>query len=149
MLDFHSTGRNVFYVPTLKDSTRPPAFVTRWLRLARASGDAYDFERAPRSSQNTAIAKNYFYRRFGVPAITVETGDDTPRNEITSTGPRPGRRARRRCMGGGNGPPGRRRGALCPDFFCYMAEANKASLVMLLEEGAGGPRTGRRKSPMR
>ena len=134
MLDFHSTWRNVFYVPTLKDSTRPPAFVTRWLRLARASGDAYAFERAPRSSEDTAIAKNYFYRRFGVPAITVETGDDTPRDEIAATGPVLAD-ALVTVLGGGNGPLGRRRGALCPDFFCYMAEANKASLVMLLEEG--------------
>lgn len=134
MLDFHSTWRNVFYVPTLMDTTRPPAFVTRWLRLARASGSAYAFERAPRSSQDTAIAKNYFYRRFGVPAITVETGDDTARDEIASTA-RVLADALVEVMGGGNGPLGRRRGALCPDFFCCMAEANKASLVMLLEEG--------------
>ena len=134
MLDFHSTWRNVFYVPTLKDATRPPAFDTRWLRLARASGSAYAFERAPRSSKDTAIAKNYFYRRFGVPAITVETGDDTPRDEIASTASVLAD-GLVEVMGGGNGPPGRRRGALCPDFFCYLAEANKASLVMLLEEG--------------
>lgn len=134
MLDFHATRRNVFYVPTLKDSTRPPAFVTRWLRMARASGSAYSFERAPRSSENTAIAKNYFYRRFGVPAITVETGDDTARAEIATTA-RVLADALVEVMGGGNGPSGRRRGSLCPDFFCYMAEANKASLVMLMEEG--------------
>lgn len=134
MLDFHGTWRNVFYVPTVKDSTRPPAFATRWLRLARANGSAYAFERAPRSSQDTTIAKNYFYRRFGVPAITVETGDDTPRDEIASTA---GVLADAlvAVLGGENGPLGRRRGALCPDFFCYMAEANKASLVMLREEG--------------
>jgi len=134
MLDFHSTWRNVFYVPTLEDSTRPPAFATRWLRLARSSGSAYAFERAPRSSLDTTIAKNYFYRRFGVPAITVETGDDTPRDEISSTG-RVLADALVTVMGGGNGPLGRRRGALCPDFFCYMAEANKASLIILLEAG--------------
>lgn len=134
MLDFHSTWRNVFYVPTLTDSTRPPAFATRWLRLARGSGSAYAFERAPRLSQDTSIAKNYFYRRFGVPAITVETGDDTPRDEIASTAPVLAD-ALVAVLGGGNGPLGRRRGALCPDFFCYLAEANRASLVMLNEEG--------------
>ncbi len=133
MLDFHATSRNVFYVPTLKDSTRPPAFDTRWLRLARASESTYAFERAPRSSQNTAIAKNYFYRRFGVPAITVETGDDTPRDEIAFTAPVLAD-ALVTVLGGGNGPLGRRRGALCPDFFCYLAEANRASLVMLSDE---------------
>ena len=134
MLDFHATWRNVFYVPTLKDSTRPPAFATRWLRLARTSGDAYAFERAPRASRDTKIAKNYFYRRFGVPAITVETGDDTPRDEIASTA-RVLAETLVEVLGGRNGPSGRRRGALCPDFFCYLTEANRASLVMLSEEG--------------
>ena len=134
MLDFHATWRNVFYVPTLRDATRPPAFATRWLRLARTGGSAYSFERAPRPSEETAIAKNYFYRRFGVPAITVETGDDTPRDEIAS-GARVLADALVTVLGGENGPLGRRRGALCPDFFCYMAEANKASLVMLREVG--------------
>lgn len=134
MLDFHSTWRNVFYVPTLEESTRPPAFAPRWLRLARASGSAYAFERAPRSSQNTAIAKNYFHQRFGVPAITVETGDNTPRDEIVSTA-RVLADALVTVLGGGNGPPGRRQGSQCPDFYCYLVEANKASLVMLAEEG--------------
>ena len=134
MLDFHSTWRNVFYVPTLKDATRPPGFAARWLRLARASGLAYEFERAPRSSGETATAKNYFYRRFGVPAITVETGDGTNREEITATA---GVLADAlvTVLGGGDGPLAGRRGAQCPDFFCYLTEANKASLVMLLEEG--------------
>lgn len=133
MLDFHSTWKNVFYVPTLEESTRPPAFATRWLRLARASGSAYAFERAPRFSQNTAIAKNYFYQRFGVPAITVETGDDTPREEITSTA-RVLADALVTVLGGGNGPLGRRQGSQCPDFYCYLVEANKASLAVLTEE---------------
>ncbi len=133
MLDFHGTWRNVFYVPTLKDATRPPALASRWLRLARASGSVYEFERAPRPSKETAIAKNYFYRRFGVPSITVETGDDTDRAEITATA---GVLADSlvTVLGGGDGALAARRGAQCPDFFCYLVEANKASLVMLLEE---------------
>ena len=134
MLDFHGTWRNVFYVPTLEDATHPPAFASRWLRLARASGSAYAFETAPRPSENTEIAKNYFYRRFGIPAITVETGDDTDRKEIAATG-RVLAEALVTVLGGGNGPLARLRGALCPDFFCYLTEANKASLVMLQEEG--------------
>ena len=134
MLDFHGTWRNVFYVPTLEDATRPQAFTSRWLRLARASGSAYSFETAPRASENTEIAKNYFYRRFGIPAITVETGDDTDRKEIAATG-RVLAEALVTVLGGGNDPLARRRGALCPDFFCYLTEANKASLVMLHEEG--------------
>lgn len=134
MLDFHGTWRNVFYVQTLKDTTDPPAFASRWLRLARASGSAYEFERAPRPSMETAIAKNYFYRRFGVPSITVETGDDTDRGEIASTA-QVLADGLVTMLGGGEGPLSGRRGAECPDFFCYLVEANKASLVMLNEEG--------------
>ncbi len=134
MLDFHATWRNVFYVPTLEDATEPPAFTSRWLQLARANKASYEFEEAPRSSEETAIAKNYFYRRFGIPAITVETGDDADRDEIAATA---GVLADSlvTVLGGGEGPLARRRGAICPDFFCYLMQANKASLVMLAEQG--------------
>ncbi len=134
MLDFHSTWRNVFYVPMPGDATRPPAFASRWLGLVRASGEAYEFERAPRPLGEAGIAKNYFYRRFGVPAITVETGDDTPRGDIAATA-RVLANALITVLGGGDDPLGRRRGAVCPDFFCYLMQANKASLVMLAEQG--------------
>ena len=133
MLDFHGTWRNVFYVQTLKDTTRPPAFASHWLRLARAGGAVYAFERAPRPIRETANAKNYFYRSFGVPSITVETGDDTDRAEIAATA-RVLADSLVTVLGGGGGPLAARRGAQCPDFFCYLLEANKASLVMLLEE---------------
>ena len=132
MLDFHSTWRNVFYVPTLTEATDPPAFTSRWLRLARSSGASYEFETAPRPSGETAIAKNYFYQRFGIPAITVETGDDTRREEISVTA-RVLADALITVMGGGEGALAHRRGAVCPDFFCYLMQANKASLVMLAE----------------
>ena len=134
MLDFHSTWRNVFYVPTLADATRPLAFVPRWLGLARASGSAYSFETAPRPTQDANIAKNYFYRRFAIPAVTVETGDDTDRGEVAATA-RILANALLTVLGGGEGPEAHRRGAVCPDFFCYLMEANKASLVMLNERG--------------
>ena len=133
MLDFHSTWKNVFYVPTLKETTLPPAFNSRWLRLARSSGDAYEFEIAPRASGNGEIAKNWFYQRFGIPAITVETGDETNRAEIEATG-RALAEALITVLGGGEGALARRRGAWCPDFFCYLVQANKASLVMLAEQ---------------
>jgi len=139
MLDFHSTWRNVFYVPALGEATNPPAFTSRWLRLTRASSAAYEFETAPRSSAETAIAKNYFYQRFGIPAITVETGDDAGGDEIAATA-RVMADALITVLGGGEGPLGRRRGAICPDFFCYLMEANKASLVMLAEQGLIGDR---------
>ena len=139
MLDFHGTWRNVFYVQTLEDTTNPPAFASRWLRLARASGSAYEFERAPRPSGERAIAKTYFYRRFSVPSITVETGDDTDRAEIASTA-RVLADGLATVLGGGAGPLAGRRGAQCPDFFCYMVQVNKASLVMLLEERLIGRR---------
>ena len=141
MLDFHGTWRNLFYVQSPDDVTDPPAFAPRWLRLARASGSAYDFEEAPRPVSETTNAKNYFYRRYSVPSITVETGDDTDREEIAATA-RVLADAMVTVLGGQNGPLGRRRGGSCPDFFCYLVEANKASLVMLREEGLINRRQG-------
>ena len=133
VLDYHATHRNVFYTQMLPDTTEPPAFAARWLRAARASGDVYDFEEAPRALSESATAKNYFYRRFGVPAITYEVGDATDRSAIAASAA-----AFADAMVSVLDPGSalaHRQGTACPDFFCYLVDANKASLVMLVETG--------------
>ena len=42
----------------------------------------FDFKHDPRPVSDRPTTKNYFYTRFGVPAITVETGDETDRAAI-------------------------------------------------------------------
>ena len=85
MLDFHSTRRNVFYTQANAEPTDPPAFTLRWLAAARERLAGYEFEHAERPLSKLTTAKNYTYRRFGVPAITYEIGDRTDRAAIRAS----------------------------------------------------------------
>ncbi len=80
-LDFHSTNRNVFYIQAPGFRTSPADFGDTWLAHARERG-VYEFEPAPRYTTTLATAKNYMHKRFGVPAITYELGDETNRAAI-------------------------------------------------------------------
>ena len=76
-IDFHSTGRNVFYA--LPDATHPPDFIPTWLGEARARISNYPYELTQGPATSMAIAKNYIYARYGIPAVTFEVGDETDR----------------------------------------------------------------------
>ncbi len=84
MLDFHSTGRNVFYTQTDEETERMGNFTGQWFAQASALG-VYPFEHARRHNQGRPTSKNYFHTRFGIPAITFELGDNTPRDEIRTS----------------------------------------------------------------
>jgi predicted deacylase len=77
-VDFHSTRENLFY-PQF-DVTHPAGFTTTWLENARPRLSDYPFaaQRAP--VKNSAIAKNYIYTRYGIPAVTFEVGEETDRD---------------------------------------------------------------------
>jgi hypothetical protein len=77
-IDFHSTSENVFYA--LPDVTHPPDFIATWLDAARARTPDYPFELTQGPATSMAIAKNYVYERYGIPAATFEVGDETDRN---------------------------------------------------------------------
>ena len=76
-IDFHSTKENVFYA--LTDVTHPPDFIATWLDSARARTPNYPFVLAQGPASSMAIAKNYIYERYGIPAVTFEVGDETDR----------------------------------------------------------------------
>ena len=78
-LDFHSTQRNLFYTHAPDQPTDPPRFAYNWFDAVQARTDYYEFEHVDRKGENMAVAKNYFYSRFGVPAYTYEVGDETDR----------------------------------------------------------------------
>lgn len=83
-IDFHSTQRNLFYVQGPNEITSPPGFTNRWLRDAQARLPDYAFAIEPRDAEpNSGTAKNHFHRHFGVPSITYEVGDDTPRTALS------------------------------------------------------------------
>jgi len=77
MLDFHSTWRNLFYTQLPEDMTDPEAFAGRWLAAGRARLPDYAFTNEPTAVSERGTTKNYFYKRFGIPSITYETGDET------------------------------------------------------------------------
>lgn len=81
MIDFHSTRRDVFY--TLPDNfeTDPPDFTRKWLaRLQEKTGD-YRVHRDPNHDERP-VSKGHLYKRFGIPTITYETGDESDRARI-------------------------------------------------------------------
>lgn len=81
-MDFHSTNRNLFYTQTDADVTDPPEFTQKLLERAGARLPGYAFTREPRPLSETATAKNYLYRRYGIPSMTYEVDDEASRAEV-------------------------------------------------------------------
>lgn len=83
-LDFHSTGRNLLYTQADDEPTYPPMFTKQWLEAVdeKLDDDVYSFTREARHNSGRPISKNYMYDTYGIPAITYEVGDDTPRKAI-------------------------------------------------------------------
>jgi predicted deacylase len=79
MLDFHSTKNNVFYTQRDIDPTDPADFTGRWLTRSAQRLPDYGFKREANETSSQPNSKNYFYTRYGIPAITYETGDDASR----------------------------------------------------------------------
>jgi predicted deacylase len=85
MLDFHATRMTptmIFYTQIPEDDTDPPLFATHWLDRVDARIDDYEFTPAPRRVGTQPNAKNYFFRRYGIPSITYEIGDEADREAI-------------------------------------------------------------------
>ena len=130
VLDFHSTRRNVFFTQDAASPTRPPEFAARWLAAARRRNGLYEFENDPRPLTETGTAKNHFHRRFGIPSITFEVADEENRALIATSAAAFADAMVETLAAVDAAPP-----PPCADFFCHMANANAASLVMLAEEG--------------
>jgi predicted deacylase len=81
-LDFHSTGRNVFYTQAEDEPITPQGFTSVWLANGRDRLTNYDFEHAERPLTDLTTSKNYVYRTYGIPSITYEVGDHTDRVAI-------------------------------------------------------------------
>ncbi len=77
--DFHSTKRNLLYTQSAEFPTDPPGFTPTWLSNTEKRLGNYSFtnEAAPVSDQ--ANSKNYMFKRYGIPAVTFEVGDETDR----------------------------------------------------------------------
>lgn len=87
MLDFHSTKSNLFYTQLPENNTNPPHFATNWLNRSRERLPGFEFKHDARAPSDQANTKNYFFKRYGIPAITYELGDETDRHQIASVTP--------------------------------------------------------------
>ena len=86
VLDFHSTRRDVLYTLAEDIETDPPGLVEDWIVALNRRTPAFSFDLAPGYSAGSGVAKNFFYERFGVPAVTIEFGDETDREAIAREG---------------------------------------------------------------
>jgi predicted deacylase len=84
MLDFHATGKNVFYTQSDEVSSDPPGFTARWLAASQTRLPEYAFEREASVDTVQANSKNWFHQAYGIPAITYETGDETDRDTLAA-----------------------------------------------------------------
>ena len=85
MLDFHATKMSptmMFYTQTPDDDTNPPLFASTWLSRVDDRISDYEFTHDPRSPSGLDNTKNYFFSRYGIPAITYEIGDEADRAKV-------------------------------------------------------------------
>jgi predicted deacylase len=85
MLDFHATKMTdtmIFYTQVPEDDTDPERFATRWLDSVDDRIEDFKFTHDPREPSELDNTKNYFFSRYGIPAITYEIGDEIDRELI-------------------------------------------------------------------
>jgi len=85
MLDFHATKMTptmIFYTQMPEDGTDPPLFATSWMTAVGKRITDYEFTHDPRSPSGLDNTKNYFFSRYGIPAITYEIGDKADREKV-------------------------------------------------------------------
>lgn len=85
MIDFHSTGRNLFYVQGEEATAAQARFVTDWLGGKEAAFAGYPFtiERT-NANPGSGTSKNWFHATYAIPALTYEVGDGTPQAEAAA-----------------------------------------------------------------
>lgn len=89
-VDFHSTHHDVFYTLDRELETTPAAVIDPWLRHIDDALPHYDVNDSA-SGLSLPTSRNWFYARFGAPALIYEVGDETPRpliREVAATAAR-------------------------------------------------------------
>ena len=86
LLDFHSTGRDIFYTIPDELPTDPPLFTRDWLARYQDRMSGYEVTRDARHEVGRPISKAHAFDTYGVPAVTFELGDETDRTLIRRIG---------------------------------------------------------------
>ena len=133
-LDFHSTRRDVMYVQMPDDVTVPANFATKWFDAAGELGLEELPEFAPRPLTDQGTTKGYFFKVYGIPSITYEVGDETKAEDLRNTANHFAR-ALIQEYGKEVAPRRLEQAPPCKTLYCFMVDANSASLIMLDEQG--------------
>ena len=80
MVDFHSTGRNLFYVQGDEATDAQARFLAAWLGGQEQAYPGYPFTLEPRNANpGSGTAKNWFHHTYAIPAYTYEVADTADR----------------------------------------------------------------------
>jgi len=78
-VDFHSTREDVFYTQHDEDPIDPPDFYALWLGRLQERAPELAVKRKPGHQVGVPTAKTWVYETYGIPSVTFEIGDETPR----------------------------------------------------------------------
>ncbi|WP_367947367.1 M14 family metallopeptidase [Sphingopyxis sp. BSNA05] len=81
-VDFHSTRYDIFYTIPDDYQTTPPLFLKNWLDLLQQRMPGYEINRDAGHNLGQSNSKNYVHKRYGVPTMTYEMGDETDRRLV-------------------------------------------------------------------
>lgn len=73
-IDFHSTNENIFYPINEEEETSPDNLTQQWVQQIIADNPSVKFT-VEEFDTLSPIAKNWFYRTFGIDAVTYEVDD--------------------------------------------------------------------------
>lgn len=86
LIDFHSTGRDVFYTIPDELPTDPELFTKKWLAFYQERMPDYAVNRDARHTAGRPVSKAHVFDTYGIPGITFEIGDETDRGLIKRIG---------------------------------------------------------------
>lgn len=77
LLDFHTTSKDIFYLPPDSAKTFPPSFSRRWVDAIQARFPDYEVESSGSHNVDQWTFKRWAFETTGAPGITYELGSGT------------------------------------------------------------------------
>jgi predicted deacylase len=82
LLDFHTTSKDIFYLPPDSAQTFPPRFSRRWVDAIQARFPDYEVESTGSHNVDQWTFKRWAFESTGAPGITYELGSATNPEKI-------------------------------------------------------------------
>ncbi len=78
-VDFHSTERNLLYTQQAEENPANAQLLEQWFTRVRERYPDYVFTNEAGPTSDRANGKNYMIKRYGIPSMTYEVGDEADR----------------------------------------------------------------------